>query len=159
MFTKSYWCFPFLLLFCLFAQAESKLDEDLLNDIKKSVAINDGDILYIDFWASWCNPCRKSFPWMNSMIEKYEAQGFKILAINVDKDKNLAEQFLASVESRFPILYDPQGRFANEFKLKGMPSSFIIDSHGAVLAAHKGFFENKLAVYENEIESHLNKQP
>ncbi|WP_084005102.1 TlpA disulfide reductase family protein [Gilvimarinus polysaccharolyticus] len=154
MFKKSSFSL-FLLLFSFYGWADNILPQETFSEIKQSAGMKDGDIVYVDFWASWCNPCRKSFPWMNKMVDKYESQGFKILAINVDKDRALAEKFLASVDITFPIYYDPEGNFAKTFKLKGMPSSFILDSNGAVLQTHKGFFENQVDTYENEIQSLL----
>jgi len=133
--------------------AGPELPTETFKEIKQSVEMQPGDIVYVDFWASWCNPCRKSFPWMNKMAVKYRDQGFKVLAINVDKDRALADNFLASIDTQFPIYYDPEGNFAKTFKLKGMPSSFILDSNGLVLQAHKGFFEEKVDTYENQIKS------
>ena len=134
----------FLLLMCMQAFAGNALPADVLQKLNAQAPLKAGEVLYIDFWASWCNPCRKSFPWMNSMVEKYKGQGFKVLAVNVDKDKALAENFLTGVNPSFPILYDPDGTLAKQFKVKGMPSSFVIDSKGNVLLAHKGFFEEKI---------------
>ncbi len=142
----------FLLLVSINAFAGTSIPKSLLDEINAQASLKAGEVLYIDFWASWCNPCRKSFPWMNSMVEKYQSQGFKVLAINVDKDQALAENFLNIVNPVFPILYDPKGKFAKQFKVKGMPSSFVIDAKGNVLLAHKGFFEDQTDSYEGEIK-------
>jgi thiol-disulfide isomerase/thioredoxin len=144
-----------LLLLAMPGLADSALPKEVFNEIKSAVEVGDHDIVYVDFWASWCNPCRKSFPWMNQMVTKYGNTGFKVLAINVDKDRALADKFLATVDTSFPIYYDPNGALAKQFKLKGMPSSFLLDSEGNVLQAHKGFFEDHVETYENEIRSHL----
>ncbi len=145
----------FLLLLAMQGWTESVLSHEAFSEIKSSASMSDDDILYVDFWASWCNPCRKSFPWMNDMVEKYGDKGFKILAINVDKDRALAEKFLATVNVTFPIYYDPTGTKAKQFQLKGMPSSYILDAEGTVLRAHKGFFEDQVIAYENEIKTLL----
>lgn len=137
------------------AQADTRLPEQEFNILKEAGAIRSGDILYVDFWASWCNPCRKSFPWMNSMADKYKDQGFKILAINVDKERALADRFLGMTETHFPVFYDPEGHFAELFKLKGMPSSFILSADGSILSTHKGFFDHQLDNYEQEIQTLL----
>lgn len=144
-----------LLLLAIPGLAASVLPQEVFNQVKSSAGMSDQDIVYVDFWASWCNPCRKSFPWMNQMVTKYGNKGFKVLAINVDKDRVLAEKFLATTDTSFPIYYDPDGSLAKQFKLKGMPSSFLLDSKGNVLQAHKGFFEDHVETYENEIRSHL----
>lgn len=119
----------------------------------KDIAANNvGNVVYLDFWASWCVPCRRSFPWMNEMQKKYGNKNFKVISINVDTEKNLAEEFLVKNPANFSILYDPDGMLASEMKLKGMPSSFIINADGEVVSAHVGFTDKKKAFYEQEIQ-------
>jgi len=108
-------------------------------------------VLLVDFWASWCIPCRKSFPWLNEIQATYADKGLKILAINLDKDRALADKFLDKVPADFPIYYDSEARFAKSFDLLGMPSSYIVDDQGQILRSHKGFFEKKKDEYEKEI--------
>lgn len=114
---------------------------------------NAGYVIYLDFWASWCVPCRRSFPWMNTMQQKYGKKGFKVISVNLDAEKSLAEKFLAQNPATFSVLYDPKGNIATQMKLKGMPSSFIINTKGRVISAHVGFTENKKSQYEQEIIS------
>ncbi len=116
-----------------------------------------GQVVYLDFWASWCKPCRKSFPWMNAMQAKYGAEGLQILAINLDTEPQLARQFLDKVPAHMPIIYDPAGDIAGSYQLLGMPSSYLIDKKGVIRIAHKGFFINKKNQYEQEIISMLNE--
>ena len=68
-----------------------------------------GQVVWVDFWASWCTPCRRSFPWMNDMMARYSDQGFVIVGVNVDRERDLAEEFLAETPAGFPIVYDPEG--------------------------------------------------
>ena len=96
-------------------------------------------VVYVDFWASWCVPCKHSFPWMNKMQERYGEDGFKVIGINVDKDKALANKFLELVPASFDIAYDPEGEVADLYSLKVMPSSYLIDRDGNLVHAHKGF--------------------
>ena len=112
---------------------------------------NIGKVIYLDFWASWCIPCRKSFPWMNAMEAKYAEQGFKVITVNVDVEKSLAIDFLQENPASFSIIYDPKGIIAKEFKLKGMPSSYMINKLGKPVSAHVGFYNDKKADYEAEI--------
>ncbi|HSC46960.1 MAG TPA: TlpA disulfide reductase family protein [Gammaproteobacteria bacterium] len=114
-----------------------------------------GKVVYLDFWASWCKPCRQSFPWMNRMQDKYGDQGLVIIAVDEDEDRADADRFLKELPAKFQVLYDSQGKLAEEYKLIGMPSSFIIDRAGAVHSRHAGFHESSPAEYEAEIQSLL----
>ena len=100
-----------------------------------------GKVVYLDFWASWCGPCKKSFPFMNELQARYGAQGFEILAVNLDAQREDATRFLAEVPARFTVAFDAKGDSAKRFEIKGMPSSYLIGRDGRVLVAHKGFRE------------------
>jgi len=114
-----------------------------------------GRVVYLDFWASWCAPCRKSFPWMNELKHKFDNDKFVVVSINLDADDKLAERFLSQVPANFSIIYDPRGDLASELQLKGMPSSFIINTEGKIVSAHMGFTEKKKLRYEQEIKELL----
>ena len=110
-----------------------------------------GQVVYVDFWASWCSPCRKSFPWMNDMENKYKDMGFTIIAINLDKERNLADDFLKDVPHDFTIAFDPEGDTASAYDVRAMPSSYLIDKSGQIQYTHLGFRSDKKA----ELESHI----
>lgn len=110
-----------------------------------------GKVVYLDFWASWCAPCRRSFPWLNEMRAKYGEQGFVVLAVNVDAERELAAEFLRETPAAFEIVYDPEGRIAEKWGLMGMPSSFIIGRDGEVASSHVGFRSDSPEKYEKEI--------
>ena len=114
-----------------------------------------GKVVYVDFWASWCAPCRKSFPWMNKVQEKYKAQGFNVVSINLDAKRALAEKFLSETPANFTVIYDPKGSVAKHFKIQGMPSSMLIGRDGEIKSRHTGFFINKTPAYQQEIEQLL----
>lgn len=114
-----------------------------------------GEVVYLDFWASWCGPCRKSFPWMNSIQKQYKQQGFAVISINLDADKSLAEKFLDETPADFTVVYDPKGKIAKHFKIQGMPSSMIIGRDGKIKSRHTGFFTKKIPQYQQEIEQLL----
>jgi thiol-disulfide isomerase/thioredoxin len=116
-----------------------------------------GKVVYLDFWASWCLPCKKSFPWMNEMKQNYAEQGFEIIAINLDKERKLADEFLAEVDVNFTIAYDESGQSASLYKLKGMPSSYLIVRDGKVYASHIGFRDKDKLQLEQTIKNLLNK--
>ncbi len=98
-----------------------------------------GRAVLVDFWASWCGPCQKSFPWLSTMYERYGAKGFTVVAINLDKDRVAAEAFLAKHPAAFPVAFDPSGDVAKAYKVWGMPSSFLISPGGDVLYSYAGF--------------------
>jgi thiol-disulfide isomerase/thioredoxin len=98
-----------------------------------------GRTVYLDFWASWCGPCRQSFPFMNAMQEKYAKDGLVIVGINVDKKRADAEKFLAQFPARFAIAYDEAGATPATYGVRKMPSSVLIDKDGRVSSAHSGF--------------------
>ncbi|MES9824932.1 MAG: TlpA disulfide reductase family protein [Candidatus Thiodiazotropha endolucinida] len=99
-----------------------------------------GKVVLLDFWASWCAPCRASFPWMNEMQSRYRSQGLEVIAINLDKKRALADAFLAKTPANFTVAFDPMGEVASQYDLKGMPASFLIDGQGRILDSHVGFF-------------------
>ena len=107
-----------------------------------------GKVVVLDFWAAWCVPCRRSFPWMNEMLAMYGDDGLVIIAVNLDKDRAAADAFLDEVPATFEILFDPDGSLAREFGVEAMPSSFIFDRDGVLFARHLGFKVRKQDEYE-----------
>jgi cytochrome c biogenesis protein CcmG/thiol:disulfide interchange protein DsbE len=116
-----------------------------------------GKVVYLDFWASWCAPCKQSFPWLNQMQEKYREQGLHIVAINVDKKAEDAQFFLQKTPAHFTIAFDPQGNSPAAYNIKGMPSSVLIDRDGQVIWKHAGFRLEDQAQLEQAIRSALDK--
>jgi len=110
-----------------------------------------GQLVYLDFWASWCGPCRQSFPWMGELQKKYGARGLQVLAINLDKQRADADAFLARHPAGFALAFDPQGEAARRFAIKGMPSSVLIGPDGRVLWEHRGFRPEEAAELEARI--------
>jgi len=116
-----------------------------------------GKLVYIDFWASWCRPCKESFPWMIAMKEKFKNQPFEIIAINLDKDKALADKFIASQNINFPIAFDPQATVAEQYNIEGMPSSYLIDQQGNLRIRYTGFWNKSKNEKEQTISQLLKK--
>jgi cytochrome c biogenesis protein CcmG, thiol:disulfide interchange protein DsbE len=116
-----------------------------------------GKVVYVDFWASWCGPCRQSFPWMTTMFERYGSKDLVIVAVNLDKTREAANAFLAMYPAPFTIAFDPDGRIAEGFGVSAMPSSFIINRTGAIVYAHEGFQESKVNAIEARIKEALGK--
>lgn len=104
-----------------------------------SLADYRGQVVYLDFWASWCGPCRESFPFMNELQRELAGKGLQILAVSVDKTAEEARRFLASYPAQFTVALDVAGACPAAFQLLGMPSSYIVDKGGVVRAVHAGF--------------------
>lgn len=124
----------------------------------RSLKQYEGKVVYVDFWASWCAPCRDSFPWMEQMHQRYAKQGLAIVAINLDSDSEMAKPFLADFATSFDILYDPKGEVAGHFNLQGMPSSYLFDAKGQLVSEHLGFFKSKQPAVEEEIKALLRQR-
>jgi thiol-disulfide isomerase/thioredoxin len=114
-----------------------------------------GKVVLLDFWASWCVPCRRSFPWMNDMQEKYAQEGLVIIAVNVEREIENAAAFLAEYPANFEVIYDPDAALAKEYKIQVMPSSFVIGRDGASIERHNGFKVKKQDEYEAVIRAAL----
>lgn len=98
-----------------------------------------GKVVYLDFWASWCGPCKQSFPFMNELQSRFGADGFEVVAVNLDAKRGDADQFLAEVPARFTLAFDAKGESARRFEVRSMPSSLLIGRDGRIVVAHKGF--------------------
>lgn len=117
-----------------------------------------GRVVYVDFWASWCGPCRQSFPWMNRMQKRYGDQGFTVVAINLDKSREASDGFLKETPADFSVVYDPEGKTAAAYGLKVMPSSYLVDRAGRIHKRHVGFREQDAREVESSIQSLIEKK-
>jgi len=116
-----------------------------------------GKVVYLDFWASWCVPCRKSFPWMNEMQEKYKSKGLVVIGVNLDDNKQAADDFLRQVPAKFTIAYDPNGVTPGKYQVEVMPTSYLIDRSGKLVDKHRGFKKSQRADMESKISTLLGK--
>ena len=114
-----------------------------------------GKVVLLDFWASWCQPCLRSFPWMNEMQRKYGSDGLVIVAVNVDNDRAAAQRFLAENPARFRVQFDEDKAMAREYEIVAMPSSFLIGRDGKLVEQHLGFKVLQQEDYEAAIRSAL----
>lgn len=146
-----------ILLLSLFISSYSQAFETVSSRqaLEQSLIKHKGEVVYLDFWASWCGPCRKSFPWMNDIQKQYQQQGFTVISVNLDADRALATKFLVETPANFTVIYDPKGKIAKHFKIQGMPSSMLIGRDGEIKTRHTGFFTNKIPQYQQEIEALL----
>lgn len=129
-------------------------------DGKSSVDLNQfkGRVLYVDFWASWCPPCARSFPFMNEIKQQFGAKGLQVLAINVDENTADAKAFLAKHAAHFDIAADSTGQCPQRFGVQAMPSSYLVDDKGVIRQVHVGFRAGEAAQLRATVEQLLNEQ-
>lgn len=116
-----------------------------------------GKVVVVDFWASWCTPCRRSLPWLDAMHRKYAKEGLVVIGINEDKASEDAEAFLRDVPVGFRIVFDKDGEIALQYDLMAMPSTYVFARDGAVAARHLGFKTAKQDDYEALLRSLLDR--
>jgi thiol-disulfide isomerase/thioredoxin len=117
-----------------------------------------GKVVYLDFWASWCKPCRESFPWMNELTESFGGKGLVVIAVNVDHKRDLATDFLRQNTADFKIVYDPDGDLAEKYNVQAMPTSILIGRDGRIRYVHSGFYPGKEFDYLAHIRKLLNQK-
>jgi len=104
-----------------------------------SLAQYKGQVVMLNFWASWCGPCRQEMPLLESIYKKYNRLGFTLIGVNVEPDSNAANDWLKQTPVSFPILYDKESRVSKMYDVAGMPSTVIIDRAGKVRVLHRGY--------------------
>jgi cytochrome c biogenesis protein CcmG/thiol:disulfide interchange protein DsbE len=141
------------------ALAALLLAHPVISSADDSLHLSDykGKVVVLDFWASWCVPCRRSFPWMNTMQQKYADDGLVIIAVNLDNEVSEAKAFLQQYPAEFQIFYDHDRQLARELAVEAMPSSFLIGRDGEVSERHLGFKSAKIDEYEAAIVAALRK--
>lgn len=117
-----------------------------------------GRVVYLDYWASWCGPCRQSFPWMNEMQARFADQGLQVIAVNLDAKPEDAKKFLSQNTANFIVAYDSKGETPRLYGVKGMPTSILIGRDGKVLSQHVGFNQGDRAELEQRIHSALGEK-
>lgn len=119
------------------------------------LADHQGKVVVLDFWASWCKPCKMSMPWLSQMQRKYAEQGLQIVAVSVDTDEKAMRSRLPDLDPGIVVVFDPKGELARQYKLQGMPTTFLIDRDGKQTASHVGYLESLAAEREAEIAAML----
>jgi thiol-disulfide isomerase/thioredoxin len=98
-----------------------------------------GKVVYLDFWASWCGPCKASFPVFNKWQQQFATKGFTVLGVSVDEKAAEMGEFLKSVPASFPVVRDAAQKLVASADVKAMPTSFLIDRKGTIRHVHQGF--------------------
>lgn len=110
-----------------------------------------GKVVLINFWATWCGPCRKEMPLLEQLSKKYEPLGFKLVGINVEQDSSLADVFLKDVKVTFPILLDPANGVSKLYNVAAMPSTVIVDRKGNIRFVHQGYQPGDEGKYQDMV--------
>jgi cytochrome c biogenesis protein CcmG, thiol:disulfide interchange protein DsbE len=114
-----------------------------------------GKVAVVDFWATWCEPCKKSFPKLEALNAKYGSDGVAIVGVSEDDDKGGISDFAANLGAKFPLVWDENKSIASKWQPKTMPTTFILDRSGKIRFVHLGYHENEEALIEREIKSLL----
>jgi cytochrome c biogenesis protein CcmG, thiol:disulfide interchange protein DsbE len=133
-------------------QAAPSLELSTVDGRPVSLASLRGNVVLVDFWASWCGPCAQAFPALEDLFQEYRTRGFEVLAVNLDEKRRDADRFLADRPHAMTVALDPRGRSAKAFGLEGMPTSFVIGRDGKVRFVHTGYTQKTLDDYRREIE-------
>ena len=112
-----------------------------------------GKVVLVDFWASWCPPCKASFPALDVIQRDYRARGVEVIAVNVDEQRKDDDAFLAAHPNQLLVVFDPHGESPKAFKVRGMPSSFVIDRRGEIRYTHEGYSGGVDAAYRRELDA------
>lgn len=112
-----------------------------------------GDVVMINFWASWCGPCRQEMPLLDTMYKKYKKLGFTIWGVNIEPDSSSAKKLLKDIPVTFPILFDTDNKVSKNYKVTAMPSTVLVDRNGNMRYLHKGYKPG----YENEYRKQVKK--
>ena len=112
-----------------------------------------GQVVMINFWATWCGPCRQEMPLLQQLQSKYEPLGFTLLGVNVENDSAAAQAWLEGMPVTFPILFDRENQVAERFGVEGMPSTVFVDRAGNVRHVHRGYRPGDEAKYADVIRS------
>jgi peroxiredoxin len=118
-----------------------------------SLADLKGQVVLINFWASWCGPCRQEMPILEQLYRKYKPAGFTLLGVNVEPKSGDAITFLKATPVSFPILFDTQSKVSTLYEVSGMPSTVIVDRKGNVRYVHHGYKPGDESEYLDQIRS------
>jgi peroxiredoxin len=125
---------------------------DSLNGAGK-VAIAPGKVTIVDFWATWCEPCKKSFPKLQELYVKYKASGLEIAAVSVDDEKGGIPEFAKTHGAKFPVGWDDGKKLADAWKPENMPSTYIVGKDGVIKHVHRGYHDGEEGEIETEIKA------
>jgi thiol-disulfide isomerase/thioredoxin len=112
-----------------------------------------GEVVMVNFWASWCGPCREEMPLLEGLHKKYSKLGFTVLGVNVDANPKDAQKMLAEIKTSFPMGFDSKNKVSELYKVDSMPSTVMVDRHGNMRFLHRGYKPGYEADYEKQIRA------
>ena len=114
-----------------------------------------GRVVLVNFWATWCTPCKEELPFFNTLYHRYQNLGLEVLGVNIDKVSSQASQMSAALGLSFPVLFDPAGRTSNLYQIRTMPTTYLVAKDGTLRHVHWGFGPAERDRYELEIRTLL----
>jgi thiol-disulfide isomerase/thioredoxin len=114
-----------------------------------------GQVVMVNFWASWCEPCRKEFPLLDQIYKKYKSAGFTLVGVNVEPDAKDAESFIAKTPVSFPIVFDKDSTVSKQYHVAGMPTTVLIDRKGVLRWVHRSYVPGDENEYLNQVRAIL----
>lgn len=114
-----------------------------------------GQVVLVNFWATWCGPCRQELPHLNRLYEKYRASGFQLLGVNIDDDARAATELAARLGVKFPVLLDTDKKVSRLYDMSAMPATVVVDRDGRVRYIHRGYRDGFEKTYEQQIRELL----
>ncbi len=163
---KLFWAALSAPIFCVAVQANDGWDVDTeLPDLTSfnlsgELPGTKGNVVLVDFWASWCAPCKASFPSMEEAYQKYKDKGFKIVAVSVDSKAKSMESFVNRLKPSFSIVHDSEQRLVAAAGIEVMPTSFLVDKSGKIRFVHLGWHGKESAErLMAEVEQLLGEEP
>jgi thiol-disulfide isomerase/thioredoxin len=118
-----------------------------------NLAAHRGQVVMINFWATWCGPCRTEMPLLENIYRKYKPMGFTLLGVNVEPDSAAAAEWLKATPVTFPILFDTDSKVSKLYAVQGMPSTVIVDRKGQVRFVHRGYKAGDENAYLDQIRA------
>lgn len=114
-----------------------------------------GRVVLVNFWATWCTPCKEELPFFNTLYRRYQNLGLEVLGVNIDKVPSRATQMSIALGLSFPVLFDPAGKTSTLYQIRTMPTTFVVAKDGTLRHVHWGFGPSEPARYEAEIRALL----
>ena len=112
-----------------------------------------GQVVLINFWASWCGPCRQEMPHLDALQQQYQSLGFTVFGINVEQDRKMADKVLKDMPVTFPVLFDDENRVSELYDVDAMPVTVLVDRNGEIRFVHRGYKPGYEQEYERQIRS------